>query len=482
MKRSQPCCEPETAPVRGRSGRAYACGTVGPLALALVLAWGLAGCRPQDPAPPRNVLLISIDTLRADHLGCYGYGRPTSPEIDAFCEQSAVFEHTVAHAPSTLLSHTSLLTSRLPQHHGTSHIRNLPLADEVPTLATVLGRAGFATASFNSGGQLAAEFGLDQGFEVYESGEHAFRWAVDRGLAWLDRRSGSPRSEAGIPAEKSREAAEPPFFLFLHSYEVHLPYTPEPRFSELFDDGYEGPLPDHISIELVQQINRGQVEIDDADLDHVRAVYDAGIRSMDESFGRLLAGLAQRGLLESTLVVLTSDHGEEFAEHGMVAWHSHTLYEELLRVPLVMRVPGRTDRRPVRLPFRVRSIDMAPTVLELLGQPPQPSFHGRSLVPWLGSEPPNEPPPSESIAFWDTPRRVYESIAARRYKYYDGQLYDLEADPGEQHDLAERHPELVERMERRLAARVAAERAVQGEAIELDAETEKQLRALGYID
>lgn len=418
------------------------------------------------PEPPRNLLLVSIDTLRADHLGCHGYERPTSPNIDAFCAQSAVFENTVAHAPSTLLSHTSLFSSRIPQHHGTSHIRNIPVPETVPTLATVLGEAGFATASFNSGGQLAAEFGLGRGFEVYESGEHAFAWIVEKGLDWLDRRP------------------EKPFFLFLHSYEVHLPYTPAPEFLEPFDQGYEGELPDSISIELVKQINRGKVVIDEADLDHIRATYDGGIRSMDAAFGTLIEGLRQRGLLDDTLVVLTSDHGEEFDEHGKVAWHSHTLYEELLRVPFVLRLPAVTDREAVRVAPRVRSIDIAPTALDALGIPAPEGFQGRSLLPWiLGSEDAEALPSAESVAYWDTAgETVHEALTVRNFKYHDGELFDLRRDPGEQTDLAQQHPELVRRLELRLRRLVESEEAIEGQAIELDPETLEQLRALGYID
>lgn len=445
-----------------------------------------SGCAPSVDDSPRNVILVSIDTLRPDHLGCYGYHRPTSPSIDAFCQQSWVFGNAVAHAPSTLLSHAAMLTSLIPQHHGASHIRNLPLSPEVPTLATVLRDAGWATASFNSGGQLAEEFGFGHGFDVYESGGSAFRWAVESALGWLDLRE--LVSVQGTTVEKRAEA-DRPFFLFLHSYEVHHPYTPDPKWLGLFDRGYEGELPDSISIRLLRQINRGQVEIDEADLDHIRATYDAEIRSMDEAFGALIRGLTERGLLDRTLVVLTSDHGEEFGEHGMVGWHSHTLYEELLKVPLVVRPPlaGSDGSRPsvldTRIDSRVRSIDIAPTVLEILGLPPHPSFDGRSLVALALGDEEERSEDRVSIAYWDDrDGAIHQSITARHFKLHKQELYDLEADPGERVDLSAERPELAARMLTRLEDIVLSRQATESEAIELDEETEKQLRALGYTN
>lgn len=459
------------------------------LALTTVL-WGCAGEIPEEEPGSLNVILVSIDTLRPDHLGCYGYDKPTSPSIDAFCEDSLVFERAYAQAPSTLLSHTALFTSLIPQHHGASHIRRIPLSEDVPTLTTLLSDAGYATASFNGGSQLAADFGLDQGFDVYESLPFEvrglegapFQWSVDQGLGWIDQQRGGEGSA--------------PFFLFLHSYEVHHPYTPEARWLELFDTGYDGELPDSISIQLLEQVYNRQRILDDADLDHIRATYDAEIRSMDEAFGALMRGLEERGLLEETILVFTSDHGEEFGEHGHVGWHSHTLYNELLRVPLMMRFPGSTvpgsgehlPSRGVRVGTRVRSIDIVPTLLEALGlgqwaldQGFRPQGQSLQLLAASAMQE-NGVGDLDAMAFWDTPDPavVHESLASRHWKYHDGELYDLSKDPGEQNDLSAERPDVVEGLRRQLDHLVASREAVVGETLQLDEATERQLEALGY--
>jgi arylsulfatase A-like enzyme len=436
---------------------------------ALALAFGLADCSApptaKAPAGPKAVILVSVDTLRADHLGAYGYGKPTSPHIDRLAEQGVTFARTSAHAPSTLLSHASIFTSRIPQQHAASHIRNLPLSEVALTLTEVLRDAGYATASYNSGGQLMRSFGLAQGFEVYESGPDTFLWAVEQGLAWLD---GRP------PADASR-----PFFLFLHTYEPHHPYTPSLADLELFAVDYRGPLSHLIPVELLVEVNQGRRRLTDADLAYVIAAYDAEIHATDRAFGRLLEGLAARGLLDSSLIVLTSDHGEEFGEHGMVGWHSHTLNEELLRVPLILRMPGRAHAGS-RIDRLARSIDIAPTVLEALGLPAPREFAGRSLLPAVRGE---EQPELPSVAAWDTPQQHYfEALTTRRLKLNDGKVFDLQGDPGEKVDLAFERPALRAELERALRSAVEARPALAGAPPTVLSEEElRRLESLGYV-
>ena len=280
------------------------------------------------------MVLVSIDTLRPDHLGCYGYTRPTSPNLDAFRKDAVLFDQAFAHAPSTLASHAAILASLLPPHHGASISNDLALPREVLTLAEVLKEAGYTTASYNGGIQLDPAWGLDQGFDVYASvkprGAPAeslvdktdrFAHQVDRAAAWI------------------RGRRSPGFFLFLHTYEVHHPYSPEPDDLALFRGSYDGPLPDLVTVELLKEVNGGKRPVDDRDRQHIVDTYDAEIRSMDRAFGTLVALLKERKLYDAALVIVTSDHGEEFGEHGQMGWHSHTLYDELLRVPLLVKLP-----------------------------------------------------------------------------------------------------------------------------------------------
>lgn len=435
------------------------------LALVLVSLLGVGGvlaCGEEPRAP--DVILVSIDTLRPDHLGCYGYEKPTSPAIDHLCERAVVFENAVAHAPSTLLSHASLFTSQIPQHHGAFHFHHLPLAEEATTLAEILRGAGYRTASFNAGSQMRSEFGLDQGFEVYESVAIDLQSVAGAALAWLDDLDADER-----------------VFLFVHTYEVHHPYDPAPEDLALFaDPDYAGEWGDEISVERLRRANAGEVAWDEADRQHVVAAYDAEIRGMDRAFGRLLDGLRVRGRFDEALVVLVSDHGEEFGERGFLGWHAHTLYEELLRVPLVIRWPGDAHAgRRVRP--RVALVDVAPTILDAAGVEPPAGFDGESLGALVrGETRASEPRPV--IAYRDTAEIDNESITVGRYKYHAGRLFDLVADPGERRDLAAERPEEARRLRELLErAREGREGTRAEEAAELPPEVVEELRALGYV-
>jgi glucan phosphoethanolaminetransferase (alkaline phosphatase superfamily) len=189
-----------------------------------------------------NIILISIDTLRADHLGCYNYERNTSPAIDEFRGDAVLFRRCMSQSTSTLASRASMLTSLIPSHHGAYFTRSRPLPDNLQTMAEFLRQKNYRTISFNDGGQIAAKFGMDQGFEIYESlpfkkpAEMVFQRIVNKAAAWIDRHL--------HPGEK--------FFLFLHTYQTHHPYTPEKEYLELFESGYNGSLPRHIPVELIR--------------------------------------------------------------------------------------------------------------------------------------------------------------------------------------------------------------------------------------
>ena len=442
-----------------------------PRALPLVVTLALlaGGCRGPERLA-ENVVLISIDTLRPDFLGCFGSELGASPNLDVLCREAVAFEQAISHAPSTLMSHASLLSSLPPARHGASFANRRALPEELVTLAEALRERGFRTASFNEGGQVAGRWGLAQGFEVYESmgrGRDRFDRVVERALEWLD-----------APATPVDE----PFFLFLHSYEVHHPYTPNPEdLARFAPAGYDGWLGDRIEISELRWINQGGVEIDGVDLARIRAAYAAEIASVDRALGRLLDGLRERRLLDRTLIVFTSDHGEEFGEHGTVGWHTHSLYDELLRVPLIVALPGGRWAGE-RVGRQVRLMDVAPTVLDALAAEVPAGWEGTSLLALLRGE---RVPPLLAVAQRDVRDGDRDegdaALRTGRWKWYEGRLHDLLADPAERHDYTHLEPELARTLEAALGELLRAGPAAAGDEVELDPETRERLKALGYL-
>jgi len=438
------------------------------LLAVLTAACGL-GQGPEGPAEAPNVVLVSVDTLRADRLGCYGREPSFTPAIDAFREDAVLFEVTIAQAPSTLSSHASLFTSLIPHHHGASMTRRSALAPDHLTLAEALRAEGFATAAFHGGGQLDEVFGLDQGFGVYETpghqpdqpiGEEAFsdrfRPTVERALAWLEEE------------DPSR------FFLFLHTYEIHHPYTPSPEDLAAIETGYAGPLPPEISIDLLRGINGGQTPLGPEDLRHIESTYEAEIRSVDAAFAALVEGLRRLGLYDTALIVFTSDHGEEFGEHGTVGWHSHTLFDELLRVPLLVKYPGGWHAGQ-KLDAQVRLLDVAPTVLGAVGVERPGVFQGANLTHYVSGGPPPSPYALSALDEGGTSLRTPEWKRIRR------ELYDLTEDPGETLDVADDNAGVAEKLRR-----IKVELVTEGPAIgPVDApvspELRERLESLGYV-
>lgn len=443
-------------------------------AIALAAAGAAAALFFAPPGRP-NVLLISIDTLRADHLGCYGYAVKTSPNLDAFAAgRAALFETSVAAAPSTEPSHAAILTSLLPSHHGAFFSRKAALAERCTTLAELLRREGYRTMSVNDGGQMDAALGFAQGFDDYVTlpgrAQLAKFWkTVSAALRWID----------------DHEDDDAPWFAFLHTYEPHHPYNPGAAFYEAIGHSYSGPLPTVVDKPLLMKINSGALAVTDADRQHVVAAYDGDIRSMDAAFGELVSGLEARGLLDDTVVIVTSDHGEELGERGMMGWHSHALWDEQLLVPLLVGLPdGRFAGKRIR--SQVRGIDVLPTVLELVGAPPLPEAEGRSLLPLLRGEPELERP---AVSQRDVPEdELPTSLRSAGKKLYlrgSGEqplLFDLAADPGESRDLCKGDAERVEGLRARLDALLAARPAAAPvPPAAIDPALAEKLKSLGYV-
>jgi arylsulfatase A-like enzyme len=439
---------------------------------ALLLAGATVFFRCGRPShPDDNVILISIDTLRADHLGAYGYAKETSPAIDRFARESILFENCQAQSVSTLASHASLMTSQILSHHDAYFTRRQRLPSSVPTVAALLKERGFATISFNDGGQIAPVFGLGRGFDIYENMDAhypfdklAFEWIVQAARSWLETH-GTER-----------------FFLFLHTYETHAPYTPKPELLERFDADYRGPLPEETSEDLIDRINTGKVKLDPADKAHIVATYDAEIRSMDQSFDSLVGWLRASGLLEKTIIVFTSDHGEEFGDHELMATHSNTLFREQVHVPLIIRLPN-ARKAGRRVGDLVRSIDIAPTIFALLGFERPPSFEGESLVPRILGR--SRAAPIFSISqrdMMETYRSEFWSITDGRWKLYRDCLYDVKSDPGETKDISASHSKIKALFRRRaLQTLPPTGRKPGSEAARMDEALEKTLKSLGYM-
>ena len=284
---------------------------------------------------PRNVILISLDTLRPDHLGVYGYSRDTSPTLDLLSQQSFVFERALAPAPNTPPSQMSMMTSLYPVQHGFTGL-NDRLAPQFATLAERMQAIGFRTAGFVDGGYLRARFGFNRGFDVYDQSGGGFASILPLATNWLEARG------------------DEPFFLFLHTYDIHAPYVSRPGFRGMFiDQPYGGSFVP--TVDNMRKAFEKKIQLDDADMRYITSLYDQGIRYTDTRLGVFIRYLMDQGYLDDTALIITSDHGEEFGEHGSTL-HWQVFFQPNLRIPLIIpnarrhkprdsyRLPGRTHR------------------------------------------------------------------------------------------------------------------------------------------
>lgn len=343
-----------------------------PVALGVLVALG--GCAggghdaeraDSAPRPTRGYVLISLDTLSAAHLGAYGYDRPTSPFFDALARRGTLFENAFVQYPSTLVSHTSIFTGLYPQQHRV-YPPSYRLSPAIETLPERFAEAGYRTAGHTEGGYMGRDFGFARGMEEFSDPpvEHTtdIEKTFEKGLAFLRRLDGEER-----------------FFLFLHTYSVHDPYEPPEPFASTF---WSGGAPGSLAELPIPKVNAGLLTVDERTVDYFEALYDGGIRYADHVLAGFFAELERLGLSAETTIVITSDHGEEFGEHGRLG---HTqLYPEVLQVPLLVLHPDRPRGR--RVPDPVQSIDIAPTLLDLAQLPPLAAA-GRSLVPLIRGVP-----------------------------------------------------------------------------------------------
>ncbi len=446
------------------------------MALAGILVTGCGS----DPRP--NVILVSVDTLRADALKPYGGPIPT-PALQRLAEEGVLFERALAPAPSTGPSHASLLTGLEVLHHRVvSNGQELPA--NLETLAEVFSREGYETAAFVSSFVLDRRFGWNRGFDRFDDElpeEHATARAdpAHPGRLFQDQERGGIDRPGDLTVEAATEwlkSADGPWFLFVHLFDPHRPYAPPPTQRMA------------MSFHQFDVSNRHMPGLKEQDLDMIARLYHGEVSFVDETIGTLLEAADAADSSRSRLVVFTADHGEGLGEHGHVGHASH-LYDELLHVPLIFHWTGKPVV-PRRIDSLVGLVDVAPTIAELVGLPPLPRADGISLASTIESEAAVGPRivlahKKETKAEKERWRPERHALTAARWKLIRSsegplELFDLESDPGELRSVHDENPEVLERLSRILDDLLASTPDPL-EQRSMSPEVRAALRALGYV-
>lgn len=452
-------------------------------------------CAPSGRTKPRlNVILVSLDTLRADRLGVWGNPDGLTPNLDRVAGQGTVFTNAYATYPNTVVSHASLFTGLYPHASRSDNDHKEPrLHPGVETLAQRFAARGYVTGAITEDGFVGSAFGFKRGFDTYDDSDNKEDYlgyaenTFQKALGWLKR------------------YGRVPFFLFIHTYEVHAPYSVSPEvvgeIAKAFP-GYRGRRFQRFSAKDCSLYNIGKFSLDKGEIAWLEQMYDEETRRLDAVVGRFLAGLGQMGLDRNTLLVLFSDHGEEFSEHGFLG-HGETLHRQALQVPLIFWAPDRVPRGR-RFDQPVSLIDVGPTVAELAKVGPVFSrTPARSRVGWMSEKPEEAMPPVFSeLAFrrasCDAGALLLESCPYRAFSLRDErytfihvstsnleQLFDRQKDPDEGQDIAAARPALLRRFRDLLQEYRNSEQPpplIDAASSRLDEETRRKLRALGYIE
>ena len=400
-----------------------------------------------------NIVVLTLDTTRADHLPMYGYGAVKTPQLQKLARRGLVFEQCVTASPFTLPSHCTIMTGLYPTYHGVRINGDTALSEKHETMARALGRRGYDCGAFIGAFVLDGRWGLKQGFSHYDDDfdlnkykqldlglvQRPSREVVDAAIAWLSTRK------------------EKPFFAWLHLYDPHIPYDPpEPYRSEYSGRGRAG-------------------------------LYDGEIASMDAQIGRFCDWLDENGLADNTILILVGDHGEGLGEHDE-STHGYYIYDYVVHVPLLIVTPF-APLQNRRIPEQVRTIDLLPTVEEMAGIAPGGNLHGRSLLPLFYAQGENEKRPAYSESMAPQIQYGWSPLYALRqypYKYIDApraEFYDLKNDPGENSNLRLRQFAQAREYKKILDKLIAdtGRNAPKTEAADLDQETVRRLATLGYI-
>ena len=450
----------------------------------LILLLALAGCRPRSEAGAErpllgaakgwNVVLLTVDTLRADRLGAYGYkARANSPSIDAQLASGVTFDNAMSQRASTWPSLASLLTGLYPSGHGVNE-NGYGFPNDLPTLPKLLHAAGYQTGAFLSNMCDANH----QGWDAFACAGGQDGKSVRRALEW-----------AGSVDGKR------PFLLWVHLFGAHPPYYNGGDLADRLDPGYQGPLGPRKR--LLDPVMTQPIGLQASDVRHLNALYNAAVTGSDRSVGAILEGLRKAGRLERTLVVFAADHGEELYQHNRYLYHSCSVYQTTLHVPLALSAPGLLAAG-TRVPRTVELIDVLPTLLDLVGVAKPAEQHGRSLVPVL--ERPGEgrslPAFSEygsstiHTVLLDNWKLVHNpegfspvcipDAPPNHYPIAREELYDLARDPGETTNLAAQQPAKVSELSKLIERRFAGlKNRVHKQ--ELPEDLQKELKSLGYV-
>lgn len=454
-----------------------------PLALlGLFLAASACSRLPTEPERPRNVIFVLVDTLRADHLGAYGYARETSPNVDAFARRSVFFRDARSQAPCTFPSVNSLLTSRYPAAFLGQPNQAMGIPERTPSLAEILRLHGYRTIAVSSSAVVRNTpsrhnpgAGFGRGFEVFQED------CVWKSAACVNRQA-LPHLQRNTAEENGGD--ERPLFLYIHYLDPHGPYNPPHghprRFAEgnpekaFIRNGNPNPIGD--------MLYKGAPDpgVTPADLQHLIGLYDDEIAYFDTQWVHLLRALEEGGWLDDSIVVFAADHGEEFLEHGHIK-HCRTVYDNAIRVPLFFHIPG-VEARAIEQP--VQNLDIVPTLLDYLGVPTVGmTLEGESLRPLIETGTAGDPHQYSLSG-------PYRSVADGRFKLIQdlgGEafwLFDLQKDPGETHDVLAAERRTFHRLRDTLGGWLAQTEG-QGradESLRKAREAEEKLRSLGYIE
>lgn len=445
------------------------------------------GCSQKDSKKPANLLIISLDTLRADHLGCYGHHRNTSPFLDKLVQNKNVvlFENCVAQSPTTIPSHMTLFTSLHPLVHGvTNQSHNLrakkAILPNTLTLAQLMDKAGYQTAGITDGGNLYPIFGLAQGFKEYACKYEGAEVKTDQAIQWFENLS-----------------LLRPYFLFLHTYEIHAPYTPPAPFHEMFTKENNSWIREYCfgeNAKIQNDLSGFNLLFDqkdrftEEDCAYLEGLYDGCIAYTDTQMERLWSFLEEKNLLENLLVVILSDHGEEFNEHGDFK-HS-TLYNEVVKVPLIFILPKGKDKIILnRVKDIVGLVDVMPTILELMAIKAPPYLQGKSLVPlWTQEGADWNRPVYSEITKFQSPIPVLRAVQAGQTKLIkdpDGkrfEVYDLLKDPNEKAVQSEDLKDLNALWEKSKANDLKLRKTFKARFVKtkVDPSVTEELKQLGY--
>ncbi len=419
-------------------------------ALFLALLWMLPRAALAAPAPaprPVNVVVITIDTLRADHVGCYGYRAAQTPHLDRLAAEGVRFEHAYTPVPITLPSHTVIFTGTYPMYSGMHDFSGNVLSPQQPTMASLLKQNGYATGAVLGSAVLDSRFGLNQGFDFYYD-HFDFSRLQEANLDAMERPGNLVADEA---LKWLQEHSNKKFFLWMHLYDPHHPYNPPTPYRERFQ----------------------------------ARPYDGEIAFADDQVGRIVSFLKTQGLYQRTLILVLGDHGEGLGEHGEKT-HGFFIYDSTLHVPLIIKFPVGRNGRPAMVSTDVSTADVLPTVLDALRLTPPPQLQGRSLLPLLTGKGTGDELYAESFL----PRLHFNwselrGLEAGRYHFIDGpkpELYDRESDPQELKNLYAEKQAVASELQGRLAAVIQKYTPAQelAQKTGLDPRLAERLKSLGY--